>query len=615
MKNSTVSFSWLLIPILILSTIGFGLLVERSGIPYKAESSPLSFLNPMTTTQPPVESEQKNDCLVLYDSESDVDLKQFTIVKDTLDSMRVGYDFFNVAEIASTFPLALENYETIVITFYALDAISQQIVDITRWVENGGRLLITIRPDISESFNAIYRKLGIVSYDDSGTQTISEIEFISDLFPGMKSQTLDVGSVNNSSLVLQLEKSAHVHLRSLDASKTPILWDYDFGKGRFVVINSDQFANKYDRGMICAAYSLLYDTFIYPVINSSMVFIDDFPAPIPEGINDLVFQEFGRDIESFYINIWWPDMKDFARRYGLKYTGLLIETYNDKTSPSFIEETSVEQFSYFGSSLLSIGGEIGLHGYNHIPFAISIDETIAELGYPIWTSFDSIHLSLEALKTFAESLFPEQQFITYVPPSNILDPEVRTWLPTVFPDIKVISSSYLPDENSDAYYVQEFEEAPDGIIEVPRIISGYEFASIMRWEAASELVLHYVNSQFIHPDDVLDERRSSGYGWGYLRDNLEQYFIWLEGAAPEIRQMTASEGGKAVQRFSRLELNTNCENTTCTIQLGNFYDEAWLLMRTSSTPTNIIGGTISEVTPSLYLIGAESAQVKIAFEE
>jgi hypothetical protein len=613
MKNKT-SFSWLLLPIVILSMISAALFIERSGISYSIESTSLGFLDPIETTQSTEIVEQEKKCLVLYSSDTDVDLNQLTIATDTLDSMRVNYDVFDVHEISNGAAFVYTNYETIVITFFNLDQISQQILGLARWVENGGRMLFTIRPEVSESFIAIYRKLGIVSYSDE-FKAVPEIQFTTDLFPGMKSQTIETGFENDSSLSLQLENNAHVHLASTDRSKTPILWDYDYGQGRFVVINSDQFVNKYDRGVICAAYSLLYDTFIYPVINSSMVFIDDFPDPIPEGINETIYQEFGRDIESFYINVWWPDMKDFARRYGLKYTGLLVETYNEKTSPPFIEEKSVEQFEYFGSSLLAIGGEIGLHGYNHIPFVTDENDISEELGYPVWPSEEAMQISLEQLYTFGISLFPEQKFTTYVPPSNILSSEARAWIPKIFPEIKVISSHYLPVQDDNAYYMQEFEEAADGIIEVPRIVSGYEVTPFLRWTAVNELVLHYVNSQFIHPDDVMDEERSAGNGWGYLRDNLEQYLIWLESAAPSIRQMTASEGGMAVQRFARLALDTNCKDTTCTINLSNFYDEAWMLMHTSSTPIKISGGTFTEVTPNLYLIGAESAQVEIIFEE
>ncbi|HAF62116.1 MAG TPA: hypothetical protein DCK95_07310 [Anaerolineaceae bacterium] len=613
MKNN-VSFSWLFLPILILALVSAAIFIERAGISPTIREPSLNFLKPKEdeTNGELIEGEPKS--LVLYDSVDDDGLRQLTVVTDTLDSMRVRYDIFDINEAYDVNDFIGNGYEVIVITFYNLDKLNQQILDLTQWVENGGRMLFSIRPEITSTFTAIYRKLGIISYGYDFT-SIAEILYTSDLFPGMKMRTLESGFVEDTSLALQLEDEAHVHLSSADRNATPILWDYDLGDGRFVVINSDQFLDKYDRGVICAAYSLLYDTFIYPVINSSMVFIDDFPGPIPEGSNEIVYQEFGKDIEEFYINIWWPDMKDFARRYGLEYTGLLIETYNEKVAPPFIEEKSVERYEYFGDSLLDLGGELGLHGYNHVPLVTNIDEIPAELGYPVWSSTEAMQTSIQDLYTFGISLFPEQEFFTYVPPSNILSSEARAWIPEIIPEVRVIAAQYIEYPAIAAFYDQEFEEASDGIIEVPRVISGYAVSPFYQWTAANELVLHYVNSHFVHPDDVLDEERSKGQGWVYLRDQFEQYLIWLESAAPGIRNMTASEGGMAVQRFDRLGVSTDCDNAGCIISLSNFYDEAWLLMRTKLAPATIRGGTITEVTPSLYLIGAQDARVEIDFEE
>ena len=64
----------------------------------------------------------------------------------------------------------------------------------------------------------------------------------------------------------------------------------------------------------------------------------------------------------------------------------------------------------------------------------------------------------------------------------------------------------------------------------------------MRWVAINELRLHYVNSHFVHPDDVLDKERGAEKGWVYLRDQFEEYLMWIHLAAPGIRNLTASEG-------------------------------------------------------------------------
>ncbi|NIR63370.1 MAG: DUF2194 domain-containing protein, partial [candidate division Zixibacteria bacterium] len=71
---------------------------------------------------------------------------------------------------------------------------------------------------------------------------------------------------------------------------------------------------------------------------------------------------------------------------------------------------------------------------------------------------------------------------TFVPASNILCDEVRRWLPRALPDLRVVSSVYLPSELGLAYE-QEFEEADDGIVEFPRIASGFELSDYFWWAA------------------------------------------------------------------------------------------------------------------------------------
>jgi hypothetical protein len=223
-----------------------------------------------------------------------------------------------------------------------------------------------------------------------------------------------------------------------------------------------------------------------------------------------------------------------------------------------------------------------------------------------------MQLSIYELNRFGKSLFPDNVFTTYVPPSNILCSDSRAWLPTVLPELRIIASVYIQDADKTAY-VQEFTEASDGIIELPRIISGYDPDDIQRFAAINELALHYVNSHFVHPDDVLDPERGALKGWTYLRDQFDAYVQQLNDSAPGLRNMTSQEAAIAIQRFARLAVKTENINGTYEINLGNFYDEAWLMMRSTKKPASIEGGTITPVTSDLYLIKALKSKIVITF--
>jgi hypothetical protein len=245
---------------------------------------------------------------------------------------------------------------------------------------------------------------------------------------------------------------------------------------------------------------------------------------------------------------------------------------------------------------------------------VAADNINQALQYPNWPSTEAMELSIFELYSFSRSLFPDYKFVTYVPPSNILCPQARQWLPQVLPDLRVISGVYLEGEEGLAYQ-QEFMEAADGIIELPRVVAGYDVSSYMRWAAANELGLHYINAHFVRPYDILTPNGSEARGWDYLYEKLENYNAWVYDAAPGLRNMTSQEGAMAVQRFARLALHAEENGNTHKIKLDNFYDEAWLILRTNETPISMDGGTISQVSSDKYLIMALEPEIIIEFSE
>ena len=81
-------------------------------------------------------------------------------------------------------------------------------------------------------------------------------------------------------LLSQLEKShlkvmLKVHAKTTDDSHTPLIWEKSYGKGKFVVDNLGIYERNV-RGIYAASYSLLTEATVYPVINGSTYYIDDF---------------------------------------------------------------------------------------------------------------------------------------------------------------------------------------------------------------------------------------------------------------------------------------------------------------------------------------------------
>ena len=595
---------WILIwPILALTVIGLLLLFERSGISYRVSHVETEFLSMDFVKQSKAAKHKTIDCLLIVNSRQETHAEFYDHMTVVLDNMSVGYDVVDLAK--GGFP-KLQGYATAVVLCPDLSPFQDNIFTLCDWVEAGGRCMFFATLDPTVVFRSIASKLGIVD-GGVGYTSVVGLKIQDNFMVGAAGFEYAWEEPSASVLDVRLDAACTVHVASNGANAVPMLWERNYGKGRFVV-NNHGMCEKVTRGLTAAAYSLLQDVFAYPVINSSVFFLDDFPSPVPMGNGEYIRKYFGRDISSFYSNIWWPDMLKIAEKHGVRYTGVVIEDYSERTSGTFPRTTDTERFRYFGGLLLETGGEIGIHGYNHMPLCPDGFDFLGKVDYETWPTANDMRSAIAELMDFTKTLFPKNTISTYVPPSNILSAEGRAMLAESFPEIRTLSGVFLKE---DYEYEQEFCVSDDGIVELPRIISGAILDPYMRWAAFNELNFQYVNSHFIHPDDVLDEDRGAALGWNTLRDNLDGYMDWLYGAAPGLRNQTAAEASRAVQRYDCLTVDRTLENGVYRLNLQGFADEAYLLLRLDGRCQKITGGSLEQVNGSLYVLRATAPEVTV----
>lgn len=490
-----------------------------------------------------------------------------------------------------------------------LSVLGDRLTSILDWVMEGHSLLILYPPYNEESFMSIAPHLGITSVGNSMT-LVEGLHFTSDIMPG-SNRDLSISDPYNSSLDVTLDDSCEVFLESTGPVETPLIWRKPLGKGT-VVFDNMNFLEKAYRGFHCAAYTLLEDECIWPVINGSTFYIDDFPSPVPEGDSQFIHKDFGMDIKNFYTHHWWKDVYNLSKKYNIRYTGLVIEDYSAQVEGVFPRNKDIQRFQYFGNMLLREGGELGYHGYNHMPLVPEKFDYIGQYdSYRQWVSVDAMRDAMNELAGFCHEIFPNEEFHVYVPPSNIISEEGRKLLAEDFPEIRAIASLYLPDDN-DVSYSQEFTVTEDGMVQTPRIISGYVLDDYMRTAAMSELYFHCVNTHFQHPDDVLDTDRGAALGWEELFSRLTDYTEWLHRALPQMRNLTGSELTGAVQRYDGLQVRREDTERGIRLSLGGFNDEAWFYLRINNgKPGHVSGGSLSEAADGLYLVRAVSPELSI----
>lgn len=590
------------------------LLVERAGVQYSAGQHKLGML--AANDAVPASSAifgQKPTCLVITDS----DQAGVEDVKEQFDQilldMKIAHRDVDIATDGADAIPSLTSFDRVIVLMPSLDGLGTHLTDLMSWVSAGGSLMLGMTPDNSNCLQAIASKLGIESagYDYATAESIVPSE---DFMLG-GGERYEFSDPFDSSLSVSLRETAHVWARTGDAG-TPLIWSNDCGSGHTVVCNIGIY-DKVMRGFYASAISLLGDATAYPVINSAVFYLDDFPSPVPSGDGTYIKRDYGLSIADFYTKVWWPDLQKLAQKYGIRYTGVMIENYEDavnQTEPARQPDTT--QFRYFGGMLLQMGGELGFHGYNHQPLALWDTDYGTLYDYKTWKNKETLVASLNELIAFQDEVLPNAHGSVYVPPSNILSVRARKLIGTDVPRIKTIASTYFED-GTDLPYVQEFGVASDGIVEQPRIVSGGMVDdSYMRLAAVSELNMHYVSTHFMHPDDLLDPDRGAKEGWEIYKGGLVDFLEWLTKSAPDLRRQTGSECSGAIQRFSSVTVSVDTSADAWTLSLGNFHDEAWLMFRANNgEPGAVTDGELTHLTGNLYLLKANDKTLTIERKE
>lgn len=580
------------------------LLIERAGIPYKAAEGKSLIIEDSLITNHKETASEKN-CLYIMDSSDSNSIYASEEFEQILTDMRVPYELVDIATEGIPDPTG---YDKVVMGIKHLSGFGENILDFTKYVEAGGRVLFWLPLEREETLDIIVGKLGITDISYS-LALVDYFDPAEDFMLGSSEVPFSLVDYYNSAMQVNLDESSEVFAT---CGSTPLIWRKQYGDGYFVVCNFGYCEKSY-RGIYSSAYTLLDDVCIYPVINGATFYLDDFPSPVPNGDGKYIRRDYGMDIAEFYTNVWWPDLLSLGKKYNFNYTGLIIETYEDKVSGELKSNTDVADYYYYGNILLNSGGELGYHGYNHQPLCNTSFVYTTDLGYNLWEDNDEMKDAMTELTEFSTGLFPTVDLQVYVPPSNIISEDGINILENDFPDIKAIASTYLPEGDT---YEQEFDVDEGGMINTPRIVSGGVKDDYMRFSAFSELNFHLVASHFMHPDDLLDEDRGASLGWESVKTTIDEYMAWLNESAPPMRHLTGSGMAGAVQRFTNIVIDIDQSDNGITINTEGLIDTAYCMVRVNrGSIGDVSGGTLTHIKGDLYLLEISSDVVKISYSK
>lgn len=544
--------------------------------------------------------------LILHDSKDESSMAIARNVEQVLRYMKKEYDLADVKQFAKPDP----QYMTVIVTIENLGMLAN-LDAIMQYAHNGGNVFFSRTPEYNDSLYRIYRKLGINSINLP--IVTNGIQMTSNLLLQGEDAKIGADSIENSSIPVELDRQAKVH--AVSAENMPLLWETRYGQGKVMVYNGTNMQSAMNRGLIAGGISSLNQDFIYPIFNMKVMYIDDFPAPFRRGIEPSIYREYRKDIPSFFRDVWWPDMIKLAADYDVTYTGAIMKTYNNRVAPPFTDEegTDSNNLITYGRDLLKLGGELGIHGYNHQSL-VTDQATASHYEYKAWPDEASMAESLVYLDDYIKKVFPSYDIQVYVPPSNVMGEEGRRALKKSFPDLRVIASLYAESESTHEY-IQEFSVAEDGIVELPRITSGYSRTDIHDWYITNAITSIGVFSHFVHPDDVLDKGRSNNKSWPELVKDFQLMLEELYQQYPWLRSQTASEAAASLESYVQTDVYITHTDKKMTGYMNNFSGEMYYILRTNKKMTNLVNCTVEKIEEGAYLVHATGAKFEIGLEE
>ena len=256
----TFPFKSMLVILGVFLMIAVILFAERSGIQYTEKNRKVAYLSQeeVVTEQMAAKSLPKT-CLVLRNSEDEASVAAWEQFQQIFKDMKVGTDVVDL-QSASSIP-DYHAYETVVVLLSDVSPLKENLMELCDWVSEGGNVLFALTLQKTAYSSVIEQKLGIVSsgYDNIRVDSIYfEPEFM--LGGG---QAYAITDPYDSAWAVQLSENAKVYARVNEKNGQPVIWENQYGKGKFVVDNFGLY-EKVVRGFYAASYSLLTDVGVYP---------------------------------------------------------------------------------------------------------------------------------------------------------------------------------------------------------------------------------------------------------------------------------------------------------------------------------------------------------------
>lgn len=363
-----------------------------------------------------------------------------------------------------------------------------------------------------------------------------------------------------------------------------IIWRNSYGKTKVFAVCGDYMSTLVGLGILDSFVYELHEYTLYPVVNAQNVLIANFPGFSAENYEELM-RIYSRTPQMTFRDIMWPSISAMAKTVDLKLTCLFNPQY-DYTDGM---EPQTDEVTFYLQQLKQLGSEAGL-----------------SLKYKENVTFDEM-LALD--EAFYESLNSRYQYQTlYVEQEDLSKVEGALSTSDLLKDVRSVSGDFANDVPLISYLTNNVTlQNTTGSAQEHTFLDNMTLRSIQTALCYSNVLLDLQDA--VWPQKVADQ-------WQHLYDDMSSNVQTYWGGDSFFTKTTLSESDLRVRNFLNLTYEDRRTKDTIVLQVKDYGEEAWFVLRTHAEKIVAIrGGEYTKLEDNAYLIRVLDSTVEIELKD
>lgn len=441
-----------------------------------------------------------------------------------------------------------------------------------QFISGGGKVIFASGLAEGDADSYLYPYMGIT--EKTVKENCQTLKFEEPLLP-LQFDTVFYDGYNASTGIF-LRGDATVYVRDKDKN-IPLLYSYDFERGTSFIINGTFLTDIRCCGLLTGAIGAIMDDFLYPVMGTKVVYLDNFPM-VTYVDDKLCMKLYGRTTESFVRDVIWPKFQGISLRTNIRYTsGVLAETSDADAFPGINDSL----FTTIGKSALQYGGELVYAANCSNPDEIYFNEGFMEEFQSVFQNYEINGLTLMS-ENFSEKMLD-------ITSTGI--GAVRGYLGTD------LSFQYNPD-----FFI------------LPGATFGNDMERGNLFALSSVLGAYGMISHAFDINELVIGEDSNA-SWDTRKQQIGKFESEVLNEIPYLESLTLSETRNKVRSYVHLDYGWKKEGGKIRISCSNFIKGQNFFYKTNEKITEAQGLTYTEVGNGYYLLEMSENQAVISLEE